>query len=53
MKPKWERQPCGCVKANLPSSGKVMVRCTAHRGKPSKRLLAHFDEQGIVRKDAA
>ena len=50
MKPKWERQECGCVKANLPSAGKFMVRCSRHRGKASKRALAHFDEDGIVRR---
>ena len=50
MKAKWERRDCGCVKANLPRSGKVMVRCTKHRGKLSKRVLAHFDADGIVRR---
>ena len=51
MKPKWERKPCGCVKTQV-SMGKVMVRCIKHRGKPSKsgRLLAHFDDDGIVRR---
>ena len=49
MKPKWERQPCGCVKANLPCSGRVMIRCPKHLGKSSKRVLCHFDEHGIVR----
>lgn len=53
MKPKWERQACGCVKANLTIAGRVMIRCTRHRGKPSKRELAYFDSDGIVRKDAA
>lgn len=51
MKPKWERQPCGCVKANLPS-GKYAIRCTRHQGKPSKRrIVAHFDADGIVRRE--
>jgi len=50
MKPKWERQSCGCVKANLSRAGKLMVRCPKHRGKSSKRTLAHFDEDGIVRR---
>jgi hypothetical protein len=50
MKPKWERQDCGCVKANL-RSGKFMVRCTQHRGKPSKRTPAYFDADGIVRRE--
>lgn len=49
MKPKWERKPCGCIKTDLPRAGKVMVRCTKHRGKPSKRTLAYFDPDGIVK----
>lgn len=53
MKAKWERRECGCVKANLPLSGRVMIRCSRHRGKPSKRTLAYFDADGIVRKEAA
>lgn len=50
MKAKWERRECGCVKANLASAGRVLIRCTRHRGKPSKRELAHFDSDGIVRR---
>ena len=50
MKPKWEKRECGCVKANLTRAGRVMIRCERHRGKPSKRALAHFDENGIVRR---
>jgi hypothetical protein len=46
----WKQKPCGCVKADLPQSGKVMIRCERHRGKPSKRLLCHFEE-GMVRRD--
>lgn len=52
-KTEWERKECGCVKTNLPRSGRVMIRCTKHRGKPSKRELAYFDADGIVRKEAA
>jgi len=51
MKPKWDRRPCGCVKTNLPRSGRVMIRCTKHRGKPSKRRLAYFDDAGVVRSE--
>ena len=47
-KPKWNRKPCGCVKANL-SAGRVMIRCERHRGKSSKRVLAHW-EDGMVRR---
>src|SRR5574343_1109305 len=53
VKTKWNRKPCGCVKAELPLSGRVMIRCTKHRGKPSKRALAYFDADGIVRRDTA
>lgn len=53
MKPKWERQECGCVKANLSSTGRVMIRCSQHLGKPSKRELAYFDADGIVRRESA
>jgi len=51
-KTKWEKKPkCGCVKATLPKFGKAMVRCTKHRGKPTKtdRRLCYFDEAGMVR----
>lgn len=50
-KVKWEkRAKCGCVKATLPQAGKVMVRCTKHRGKPTKsdRTLCYFDDAGQV-----
>lgn len=49
MKPKWERKPCGCVKTVLQGE-RVMVRCLKHAGKPSKRVLCHFDADGIVRR---
>lgn len=51
---RWNPRKCGCVKANLPQSGKVMVRCARHRGKPSKkgRMLAYFGESTIVTKEA-
>lgn len=51
MKPRWDKKPCGCVKTNL-SIGRVMIRCTKHRDKPSKRALCYFDEDGIVRRDS-
>jgi hypothetical protein len=48
----WKRKPCGCVRTTLPRAGKVAIRCARHRGKDAKkgRLLAHFDENGIVRR---
>lgn len=49
MKMKWEPRACGCVKANLPSSGKVLIACERHRGRKTKRTLAYFDANGIVR----
>ena len=50
-KPRWDRKPCGCVKANL-KAGKVMIRCTQHRGKPCKgRVLCYFGEHGQVTLD--
>ena len=52
MKPRWNRKPCGCVKTELPRAGKVAIRCAKHRGKPSKRTLAYFDEAGCVRVEA-
>lgn len=52
MKPKWDKQECGCVKANLTRAGKVMIRCSSHRGKPSKRLLCYFGESTIVTREA-
>lgn len=49
MKPKWEKATCGCTKANLTNAGRVMIRCSRHKGKPSKRVLCHF-EDGMVRR---
>lgn len=49
-KPEWKRRKCGCVKTELPSVGKVVIRCDRHRDKPSKkRVVCYFDDQGIVR----
>jgi len=51
-KAKWEKkEKCGCVKARLPRAGKLMIRCTKHRGKPTKtdRRLCYFDDTGMVR----
>lgn len=49
-KPKWDRKRCGCTKTTLPSVGKVLIRCTRHRGKTykGKRTLCFWDDQGIV-----
>ena len=47
-KTQWEKKPCGCVKTTL-SIGKVAIRCTKHRGKPSKCRLCYFDDAGMVR----
>lgn len=51
----WKRKRCGCVKASLPLSGKVQIRCARHRGKPATagRLLAYFDADGLVRREGA
>lgn len=49
VKMKWEPKTCGCVKANLPSSGHVLIACERHRGCKTKRKLAYFDADGIVR----
>ena len=49
-----EKKPkCKCWKTKLPLSGRVVVRCEKHRGKPSKsgRLVCYFDEDGIVRRE--
>lgn len=51
VKPKWERKLCGCVKTELLSTGRAMIRCGKHRGKSSKRMLFYFDENGIVRRE--
>jgi hypothetical protein len=54
-KVKWEkREKCGCVKATLPRTGKVMIRCARHRGKPTKtdRTLCYFDDVGMVHVEA-
>lgn len=45
---RWERQKCGCIKTEL-SIGKVLVVCSCHRKKKTKRTLCHFDDDGIVR----
>lgn len=50
MKRRWNKKSCGCVKTNLPSAGRVLIRCSLHRGKPSKRELCYFDQDGIVRR---
>lgn len=48
----WERKRCGCVKTELPVTGKVLIRCERHRDKPykGKRTLCYFDDQGIVQR---
>lgn len=46
---RWERKSCGCVKATLPQAGKVAIRCERHRGKPAKKRLLCYMEEGIVR----
>ena len=49
-----EKKPkCKCWKTTLPLTGRVVVRCEKHRGKPSKsgRLVCYLDEDGIVRRD--
>ena len=54
-KVKWEkREKCGCVKATLPKTGKVTIRCTKHRVKPTKtdRTLCYFDDAGQVQREA-
>lgn len=43
MKPKWEREPCGCVKTVLLGE-RVVIRCSKHLGKPSKRTLCHWED---------
>lgn len=48
-KTQWEKKACGCVKTELPRAGKVAIRCTKHRGKPSKRRLCYLDDAGMVR----
>lgn len=51
-KPEWERKKCGCVKTELPSVGKVLIRCARHRDKPydGKRVLCYWDDSGIVQR---
>lgn len=44
-----KKRKCKCRKENLPRAGRVVIRCAEHRGKPSKRTLAYFDPDGIVR----
>lgn len=34
-KPKWDRQPCGCVKTKLRGE-RVVIRCERHHTKPAK-----------------
>ncbi len=54
-KSKWKQQTCGCVKAELPNAGKVVIRCTKHRDKPSKseRTLCYWDSDGLARAESA
>lgn len=49
---RWKLKACGCVKAQLPSTGeKVIIRCSRHRDKTfKKRVHMHFDDDGIVRR---
>lgn len=48
-KPEWNRKPCGCIRATL-SVGKVVIRCTRHESKPSKkRLVCHWKDGIVVR----
>lgn len=51
---KWKKEPCacGCVKTEL-AIGRVVIRCTRHRGKPSKggRIVCYFDDDGIVQRE--
>lgn len=54
-KSQWGRQACGCVKAELPSRGRVVIRCRQHDGKPTKkgkREVLYRDEDGIIRTEA-
>ena len=48
-----EKKPkCKCRKLDLPRAGKVVIRCTEHRGKPSKkRLVCYIDADGLVRRE--
>lgn len=47
---RWETKQCGCVKASLPITGKIMIRCQRHLGKQSKKhLVCHFKD-GMVRR---
>lgn len=52
LKGRWRRKPCGCVRAVLPQSGRVGIRCERHRFKPAKRgrTLCYFGPDGIVRR---
>lgn len=45
MKPKWDKKPCGCVKTVFQGEH-VMIRCSKHDGKPSKRVLCHWEDVG-------
>lgn len=56
LKPKWDKEVCGCVTANLPRSERIIIRCQKHRGKPAKkrnRDVCYFDADGMVRSEAA
>lgn len=52
-KPEWNRKDCGCVRTELPSVGKVLIRCARHREKPyaGKRVLCYWGDDGIVRRE--
>jgi Meiotically Up-regulated Gene 113 (MUG113) protein len=55
-KPKWEKEVCGCITANLPRAERIIIRCEKHRGKPAKkgnRDVCYFDADGILRSEAA
>lgn len=47
------QRKCKCKKLTLPQSGRVVIRCEQHRGKPSKsgRLGCYLDDDGIVRRE--
>lgn len=50
----WDKQPCGCIKTELRSAGKVVIRCKQHLGlatKKGNRIVCYFDDNGIVRRD--
>lgn len=47
------KQKCKCLKMNLPKSGRVVIRCPEHLGKPSKsgRMVCYIGADGIVRQE--